>query len=196
MSSATPHGSRHKQCRRYNDLGDAHALTFSCFHGQAFLSKERTCRWLIDAVESARKRHRFDLWAYVLMPEHCHLLLFPRETDYSISRILGSIKLPVTRRAKIYLTKHDPAALRLMRDTQPSGATAYRFWQRGGGYDRNLREPGTVHATIKYIHANPVRRGLVTRAEDWTWSSAAWYAGRAEVPIVPDEGSIPPLHAT
>ena len=194
-----PHNAtkqKYKTCRRYNEPGDAHALTFSCFHGRAFLSRERTCRWLIESLRSARERWNFDLWAYVIMPEHCHLLVLPREEDYSISRILESIKLPVTRRAKSYLQKNDSQALRLMRDEQPSGMVAYRFWQRGGGHDRNLREPVAIHAEIEYIHHNPVRRGLVPRAEDWLWSSAAWYTGVGEVPLVPDTGSIPPLHPT
>lgn len=187
---------KYKTCRRYNDPGDAHALTFSCFHGRAFLSKERPCRWLMESLRSARERWNFDLWAYVIMPEHCHLLVFPRGEDYSISRILESIKLPVTRRAKSYLQKNDPQALRVMRDEQPSGRVAHRFWQRGGGHDRNLREPEAIHAEIEYIHNNPVRRGLVTRAEEWPWSSAAWYIGVGEVLLVPDAGSIPPLHPT
>ena len=78
-----------------------------------------------------------------------------------------------------------------MRDEQPSGKTAYRFWQRGGGYDRNLNEPAAIDAEIEYFHNNPVRRGLVSRAEDWRWSSVAWYAGKEDVPLVPDVASLP-----
>ena len=187
---------KYKTCRRYNDPGDAHALTFSGFHGQPFLSKERSCRWLIESLDSARRRLGFDIWAYVIMPEHCHVLILPRENDYSIGRILEAIKLPVTRRAKSYLERNHPEALRLMRDVQPGGSVAYRFWQRGGGHDRNLREPKAIHAEIEYMHNNPVRRGLVARAEDWPWSSAAWYAGVREVLLVPDAASVPPLHPT
>ena len=51
-----------------------------------------------------------------------------------------------------------------------------RFWQPGGGYDRNVVEPATAVRVIEYIHANPVRRGLVERPEDWPWSSARGYA--------------------
>ena len=46
----------------------------------------------------------------------------------------------------------------------------YRFWQAGPGHDRNLYEPESIHEAIEYIHLNPVRRGLVTRPEDWIWS--------------------------
>jgi putative transposase len=62
----------------------------------------------------------------------------------------------------------------------------HRFWQPGGGYDRNVVEIAAVHQIIEYIHANPVRRGLVACAEDWEWSSARWYAEIRPVPIEMD----------
>ena len=40
---------------------------------------------------------------------------------------------------------------------------------------------------IEYLHANPVRRGLVAKAEDWEWSSARWFAGQRRVPLRMDE---------
>jgi putative transposase len=183
-----------KTCRRYNDAGHAHSLTFTCFHGKAFLSKSRTCQWLIDALSTARERLQFDVWAYVIMPEHCHILLFPRQPNYSISRILEAIKLPVTRRAKSYLQRAAAESVEVMRDEQPNGRVAFRFWQRGGGYDRNLFEPEAIHAEIDYIHHNPVRRGLVASAEDWFWSSARGYAGRSDSLLIPDTASVPTLH--
>jgi putative transposase len=57
------------------------------------------------------------------------------------------------------------------------------FWQRGGGYDRNLRSSSDIREKIEYIHQNPVRRGLVVNPSDWVWSSARDYAG--EIGIVP-----------
>ena len=90
---------KYKRCRRYNDPGDAHALTFSCFHRQAFLSRDRSRQWLVDAVELARGKHEFDLWAYVVMPEHVRLLLWPRQASYDMSKILTTIKQSVTHRA-------------------------------------------------------------------------------------------------
>jgi len=127
------------------------------------------------------------------MPEHCHVLIFPRRPKYDISAILFTIKVPVTQKAKAFLQKNAPRSLDLMRDEQPNGKVAYRFWQRGGGYDRNFNEPESIYAGIEYIHNNPVRRGLVARAEDWPWSSAGWYAGKRDVPLVPDVGSLPTL---
>jgi putative transposase len=55
------------------------------------------------------------------------------------------------------------------------GKRVFRFWQEGPGYDRNLSSQKTVLSAIKYIHLNPVRRGLVARAADWKWLSARLY---------------------
>src|SRR5712692_7397102 len=63
----------------------------------------------------------------------------------------------------------------------------HRFWQPGGGYDRNITSSAALRAMIDYIPANPVRRGLVARAEDWEWSSARWYAGLRPVKLEMDQ---------
>lgn len=161
-----------KTCKRWNDAGHAHALTFSCFHGQPFLSKDRSRQWMIDGIQRAREQHDFHLWAYVIMPEHVHVLLWPMQYDYSISAILSTMKQSVSKRALIFVKRNAPEFLDRMADVQPNGRRSYRFWQRGGGYDRNLTEPKTIWATIDYIHANPVRRGLCRLPTDWLWSSA------------------------
>ena len=148
---------------------------------------------MISALKDARAGLRFDIWAYVIMPEHCHVLIFPRLPKYDISAILFTIKLPVTRNATAFCRRTAPESLALMRDEQPNGKIAYRFWQRGGGYDRNFNEPESIYAEIEYIHNNPIRRGLVARAEDWPWSSAGWFAGKRDVPLVPDADSLPTL---
>lgn len=189
--SGLPPQPKYKTCRRENDPGHAHALTFACFHRQPFLLRDRSCRWVIDAIDRARQRHQFDLWAYVLMPEHVHLLIFPTQPHYSISTILNSIKKSVSNRALAYVREHAPSFLPRMRDAQPGGKTCYRFWQRGGGYDRNLFSPKYVWTTIEYIHNNPVKRGLCDAPENWAWSSARAYLGDVREPLRIDFESLP-----
>ena len=55
------------------------------------------------------------------------------------------------------------------------------FWQSGGGFDRNLIKPDTLMTMIDYIHMNPVRRGLVEKPAEWTWSSPAWFLADFDV---------------
>jgi len=130
---------------------------------------------MVEAIERARERHHFDLWAWVIMPEHVHLLICPTQHTYSISAILKSLKQSVSKRALTFVEHQAPKFLKHMEDRQPNGTVSHRFWQRGGGFDGNLTEPVTVWKMIDYIHANPVRRGLCERPIDWEWSSAREY---------------------
>jgi putative transposase len=75
------------------------------------------------------------------------------------------------------------------RVTVPEGRRVrHRVWQPGGGSDRNITRIEALRAMMDSIHANPVRRGLVARAEDWEWSSARWYAGLRPVKLEIDKG--------
>jgi putative transposase len=181
-----------KQCNRFDVPWEAHALTFSCFRRRPFLVGKRSPAWLLESLDAARNKGLFDLWAYVIMPEHVHLVLLPAE-GIQISVILQAIKLSVARRAVAWVRANKPLFLTQMADVQPSGKTAYRFWQRGGGYDRNLWTASEIHEKIRYIHNNPLRRGLANRVDDWPWSSwRAWEEGIDE-PIRIDRGSVPML---
>ncbi len=178
-----------KRCHRWDVPGQAHALTFSCYRNRPFLARERTCDWLVEAIDSARRRLGFELWAYVVMPDHVHLVVYPKGEDYSISRILLAIKQPVARRAIHYLRVHKPDGLHLLATGQQ--ARPYRFWQNGGGYDRNITQVETLVETMRYIHNNPVRRQLVTVATQWRYSSAAEWEGLGIGPLAVDRGSFP-----
>src|SRR6266850_1310847 len=168
-----------RKLRRAFDLpGHAHELTFSCHLMLPLLDRDRTRQWFVEALAAARARYRFELWAYVIMPEHAHVLLFPTGEKYSIPIILKAIKQPVARRATNFLREHAPTWLEKLKVTRPNGRVEYRFWTQGGGYDRNIFEPKVALASIEYLHNNPLRRGLVSTPDEWLWSSAAWYAGK------------------
>jgi putative transposase len=187
-----PKPNYRKLCKRYDVPGESHFLTFSCFQRMPLLSKERAQVWMIDALEAGCKGKQFDLWAYVIMPEHVHMVILPLNGT-SISTILSSLKQPVAKRAIHWLRQNSPEFLGSLVDTQPSGKTTHRFWQRGGGYDRNLRSVSDIYEKIEYTHHNPVRRGLVSKPEDWHWSSArAWKTGE-DVPMAVSRSTVPTL---
>ena len=160
-----------KRCHRYNIAGNAHELTFSCYKNQPFLSAERVCEYLVYSIITSRQKHQFDLWAYVFMPSHVHLLIYPRTEQYSISDILLSIKQPVSRKALNYLKNNNRNGLKYLATLQRH--RPYRFWQKGGGYDRNITKVKTIINSVHYLHNNPVRKGLVESADEWYYSSAA-----------------------
>ena len=177
---------------RIDEPRQARELTFSCYKRFEFLSRDRTRQWFIDALIEARQKFPFDLWAYVIMPEHVHLLVYPHDDCPNVGLVAGSIKESVSRPAIRFLEEHAPEWI--PRITVHEGKRIRRrFWQPGGGYDRNVVELATLQMMIDYTHMNPVRRGLVARPEDWLWSSARWYAGIRPVPIEMD-ATIPMIH--
>ena len=165
-----------KKVRHYDEPGHAHFLTFSCYRRMPLLSKDRSRHWFIDALETARTKDSFDLWAWVIMPEHVHVLVWPREPDYETETIVADLKRPVGQDAISWLRQHCPAFLERL-TVKNANRTYHRFWQAGPGQDRNVYDTDTALAIIEYIHNNPVGRGLVRSAVDWPWSSARAWAG-------------------
>src|SRR5262249_23016031 len=97
-----------KRRRRYNEPGQPRELTFSCYRRYAFISRERTREWCREAVESARSRFGIELWAYVLMPDHVHLLVYPGSAADRLPQFLQAVKEPVGRKALAYLRANAP----------------------------------------------------------------------------------------
>jgi putative transposase len=162
---------KRKTIQHFNDPGHAHFLTFSCHGRMPLLTKDRTRKWLIEAVGRSSEKHDFAVLAYVIMPEHAHLLILPRKQDYDIAGILKTIKQSVAKKAKQFLELNDREWLERL-TVRKGDRKVFRFWQSGPGYDRNIKDDDEFLEKIKYIHENPVKRGLVDRPEEWEWSSA------------------------
>ncbi len=181
-----------KRVKHFDLRGDAHFLTFSCYRRMQLLSKDRTRLWFVEALNKARVKHQFDLWAWVIMPEHIHLLIYPRKPSYKTAKILASLKKPVGYQAIQFLKENAPDFLQRLTVVNKN-RTYRRFWQAGPGYDENLEDLQAVNEVIEYIHNNPVRRGLVSKPADWLWSSARDWAGLGHPHITVDR-TLPTLH--
>jgi len=158
-------------------------LTFSCYRQLPLLKNPKIADAFVARLAAERERLGFGLIAWVVMPEHVHLLVWPNVSVATMPRVLHGLKRPF---AEGVITRWRGLNAKILeRVTTPGGRV--RFWQDGGGYDRNVFSDEELAEKIAYIHNNPVERGLVARPEDWTWSSARWYAGMwaGEVPIDP-----------
>lgn len=174
-----------RQLKHYNDEGHAHFLTFSCWKRMPLLSQLRSRLWFIQSLNVALKKYDFGCWAYVIMPEHVHLVVIPHLRVYSMSVFLSSLKLGVTHAAVKYLKQHHPSFLDKLLDVQPSGRQSYRFWQPGGGMGVNLWTDAKIWDRIDYCHNNPVRRRLVVKPEEWEYSSYRDFVAVSTVGEVP-----------
>lgn len=116
------------------------------------------------------------MFAWVLMPEHVHLLCCPGDGE-TLGHSLRLIKMSVAKAVLARWAALDAPILGRVADA----VGRHRFWQKGGGFDRNVRSDGEFEREVRYIHRNPVERGLVPRPEDWRWSSVHWWMGVGRV---------------
>ena len=182
-----------KTVRRFHEPGDFHEFTFSCYRQMPLLTNDVWRGMLAESVDRAIRGHSFRLVAFVFMPEHVHLLAYPVGERPRIDLLLKGIKQPFAFRVKQRLIESRSPLLERLTVRERPGVERFRFWQEGGGYDRNLRTEPAVTSAIDYIHRNPVRRGLCDRAADWKWSSAGAYHESDGVrdPDLPEVSGVP-----
>jgi putative transposase len=168
---------------RYEIPGHARLLTFSCQHRLPLFTNDTIKDAFTDRLADAMDRHRFRLSAWVVMPEHVHLLPLPDHDTAGVPTILKSMKSGFAKAVIARWRRMCPPPPILDRLTH-NGQT--RFWLKGGGHDRNVYSQHELFEKIHYLHQNPVRRGLVEHADDWRWSSLWWTRHHPGHPLATD----------
>ncbi len=139
--------------QRFQDTRDLHYITFTCYHRAPLLAspEARTC--FESVLERVRRWYGLCVIGYVVMPEHVHLLLSEPERS-NLATALQMLKQITARKLST-----DQGSL----------------WQRRY-YDFNIWAEAKRIEKLRYLHRNPVARGLVEKPEDWVWSSFRHYA--------------------
>ena len=158
-----------------HEPGQAHEFTFSCYHRRPLLTNDDWRTRFSRHIDKACEQYRFDLVAFVYMPEHVHLLTFPRDEKPQFGPFLAQIKQPFSAEINGILVANNSHLVEQLTVQERPGKFCFRYWQEDPGYDRNLFSREAILAAIDYIHENPVRRGLCRRAVDWRWSSIRYY---------------------
>jgi putative transposase len=134
-----------------------------------FLRSARSCDTFLTILEQTRQRYRFVVVGYVVMPEHIHLLLTEPEvgTPSTVMQVLKQ------RTARALLPKRKRGNLR-QRNLFGDEPKRRAFWQ-ARSFDFNVWTTKKRVEKLRYMHHNPVKRGLVGAAEQWPWSSYRFY---------------------
>ena len=140
--------------KRLHQSGQSHFLTFSCYHRLPQLAQMHMQDAFLIALEQMRRRFQIRVYGYVVMPEHVHLLL-SEPAGEMLSKAVQMLKCKVSVQAR--------KAGKREAGEQP-------FWQTRY-FDHNVRNYEGLVTQLRYIHRNPVKRGLCVRPEDWPWSS-------------------------
>jgi REP-associated tyrosine transposase len=156
---------------RYYGAGYSHFITTSCYQRLPLLASPRNRDQFLSVLEQVRRRYRFAVLGYVIMPEHVHLLLTePQRGNPSV--VMQAIKQGFARRLLSRLRKRkNGQQLSLWSEPVERG----RIWQTRF-YDFVVFSDQKRIEKLRYIHRNPVKRGLVLEPDQWAWSSYRHYA--------------------
>ena len=147
--------------KRYYGGGDAHLITCSCYHREPWLDSELRRDLFVSILEDTRKRYRFVVLGYVIMPDHFHLLISEPQVG-DPSKVLQVIKQRFAQRVLGH-PRRKP-------NVEPSLRQTLHVWEPRF-YDFNVWTEHKLVEKLRYMHRNPVKRGLVEEPEEWAWSS-------------------------
>ncbi len=139
--------------RRFHKTRQMHFITFSCYRRQPKLGKPHARNIFEQSLGRTQRAYGFCVVGYVVMPEHVHLLVTEPETA-PLATALQALKQSVSR--TLALRADEP------------------LWQ-ARYYDFNVWSDKKRVEKLRYMHRNPVVRGLVENPEDWAWSSFRHY---------------------
>jgi putative transposase len=143
---------------RYHRTGDLHFITFSCTRKRTILGTAESRDQFVDILEQTRKKYLFQVNGYVVMPNHVHLLISePETTPLSLA-----IQVLKQRFSRTRIEEH--------------------VWE-SRYYDFNIFTERKRIEKLRYIHRNPITRGLVAKPEEWQWSSYQAHATEDPHPV-------------
>jgi putative transposase len=164
-------GAMPKGLKRYHGRGHLHFLTFSCYRRLPLLGTARARNAFVEALAIIRERYKFLLVGYIVMPEHVHLLM-SESAKCTPSVVLKVLKQRVSRDLRKQRRRAPTRQMSLAFKEGEAGLP--RFWQPRF-YDFNVYSEKKKREKLEYMHANPVKRGLVRNPGDWVWSSFLSY---------------------
>ena len=137
--------------KRFQQTGDLHFITFSCVRHRPILGTVEARDTFTGLLERTRQLYGFGIHGYVVMPDHVHLL--------------------VTEPENVQLS----LAIQILKQRFSRTRTEDHVWEPRY-YDFNVRTNAMRIEKLRYIHRNPIKRGLVTEPDQWRWSSFRPYA--------------------
>ena len=162
--------------KRYYGARDLHFITCSCYRRQPLLGTATRRDLFLDILEETRLRYGFVVVGFVVMPEHVHLLISEPQVG-DPSSVMQVVKQRFAQRILSRPRQHPV-------DRQGPAREPIHVWE-ARFYDFNVWTKKKRVEKLRYMHRNPVKRGLVEAPEQWIWSSFRSYmfgeSGRVRV---------------
>ena len=136
---------------------------------------------IVDSLKYCQQNKGLEIYAFVIMTNHIHLIVRSKETHrlsdtirdfkkFTANQLLAQIKEPTESRRDWILKRFEFAAKSHVRNSE------YQVWTHEN-HAIELFSHSVTQQKLDYIHENPIRAGIVNKAEEYIYSSAANYAG-------------------
>jgi putative transposase len=155
---------------RFNIENYCHFVTSKTYRNAKIFSNEHAGKLLTQTIFEVKKKLNFLLIAFVVMPDHIHLMLVPDKRN-TISDVMRHIKGRFAR--KYNLLSRGINSPDYEEDTHRAGNLSLpesKVWQESF-YDHVIRNRKEFVERLNYIYYNPVKAGLVDKPEDYKYSS-------------------------
>ena len=153
--------------------------TSSIIAGIPVLRSRTAALSLIEIWDGCRNTCGVKIVGYVIMPDHIHVAIWSEEAE-SVVRFLretlSASSAQIAELAQRATERGNSMAARWLAQfkARARGSAIVRVWkERGHGFP--VKDADTLRQKLDYMHLNPVRKGHCARAENWEFSSAAWY---------------------
>lgn len=126
---------------------------------------------IVDSIAFCLDKYNCELVAYVLMPNHIHLVLFYKD-KVEVSGFMRDLKKYTSVKLRQSLERNDKKILEVLKFSKDG--QKFKVWQ--DRFDAVVIRTNSVLITkVNYIHENPVKKRIVDFADDWKYSSAGFY---------------------
>ncbi|TKK71659.1 transposase [Ilyomonas limi] len=167
------------------DQNNPYYLTFQVVKWVDVFTRNEYKQIVINSFDYCRKHKGLELYAYVLMTNHIHLIARAKEPfqlsdiirdfkKFTANQLLPLLQLPQESRSDWIMKRFEFAAREHQRNSH------YQLWTHEN-HAVELFTPAFTQQKMEYIHNNPVRTGIVEKPEDYLYSSARNYAGLKSV---------------
>jgi len=160
---------------RYKIVDDNYAyfITSTVVEWIPIFTSERYCNILIQTIKYYQLHNNLEVFAYVIMPEHFHIILRCKELVKTVQLIKMYSAKQIIKELKANNNYSILEKLSLNKKEYKTNSD-YQVWQEGYHPQVILNEK-VYEQKVNYIHNNPVKRGLVEEITDWKYSSAGFF---------------------
>ena len=167
----------------------AYYFTAVAHHRLPIFRTDQVKQVICDAYAEARETHGVLILAYVIMPDHVHVLAHSERKMADVLRLLNGVS---ARRVIQYLNESNfESSLAKLRGETRERNHKHSVWHHHSDSLEIFGED-TFRQKMEYIHMNPVRAGLVSAAVDYRFSSARQWVGRSmgDEPLTTNDSEI------